>query len=91
MKFLPALLLAASITTSAIAQPAPAGGPTEYTLHVPADDVNWIGRGLDEMPAKVANPIVQRLLRQIETQNKAFEEAKKPKIDDNANPATPKQ
>lgn len=90
MKIIAALLLA-SIPMTAIAQPAPPpAGPPEYTIRLPTDDVNWIGRALDELPAKIANPIVKRIVDQITVQNKAFEETQKPKpADANANPAEP--
>lgn len=89
MKFITAMLLAATLATSAIAQPAPSA-PTEYTLTVSPEELNAIGRGIDELPAKIANPLSQKLLGQIQAQNKAREEAQKPKTDDSGNQITPK-
>lgn len=79
-----ALLLA--LTTAAIAQPVPIG-PREYTLTLTGDDINLIGRGIEELPAKLANPLTQRLLQQINAQNEAYKKANQPP-DVNSNPAT---
>lgn len=78
MKFITALLLTAALATGAVAQTLT---PTEYTLTVSPEELNAIGRGIDELPARIANPLSQKLLGQIQAQNKAREEAQKPKAD----------
>lgn len=87
-----AFLLATTIASQA--QPAPPL-PTEYTITVTGDDLNLIGRGIEELPAKIANPLTQRLLAQINAQNEAWKKAHQPPapIDPNGNPVplpTPK-
>ena len=67
----------ALLTGSLNAQPAPAS-PEEYTLTVPRGDLDHIGNGLNELPAKIANPILQRLIAQINAQNEAFRKAREP-------------
>lgn len=86
MKMFSAVLLAL-ITTSAIAQPAPPAAPVEYTLTVTPEDLKAIGRGIEELPARIANPLSQKLIVQINAQNKAREEAQKPKPDTEKKPA----
>lgn len=78
------IILAAVISltaTAAAAQtptPAPAvapSSPSTYTFTFSADATIWISKGLDELPAKIANPIFQEMARQINEQNEAFKKA----------------
>lgn len=78
---LAAMLLAA--TAAGAAEQKPDALPTTYNLTISREAVNWIGRGLEELPAKVANPIIQDLVSQITAQNEAFKKA-------NAEPAPTK-
>lgn len=86
MRMIAAALLLAFITTAAAQQPA---GPKEYTLTMPAEDINTIGAAINELPAKIANPLTVRLLKQIEAQNEAFRKAHAP--EEAGTPATPKE
>jgi outer membrane murein-binding lipoprotein Lpp len=66
------LLIAAVVAgaTPAAGQALP-NGPREYTITLPAADIDQIGNALQELPAKIANPITARLIDQIKAQNEA--------------------
>jgi len=51
-------------------------GPTEYNLIVSPQDIDLIGQAIQELPAKVANPLSQRLATQIKRQQEEFVKAK---------------
>ena len=72
-----ALLLSIASMSNAYAQPVPTG-PSEYTLKVAPSDLDVIGRGVDELPAKLANPLTARMLQQISAQQEAFRKANQP-------------
>lgn len=59
-----ALLILAS---PAFAQPAPE--PT-FTLTLTAKDIEILGSALGELPAKIANPLINKLQAQINEQTK---------------------
>lgn len=90
MRLIATALLLAAFTTGAIAQQL----PTEYTLTVSPEELNALGRGLDELPAKIANPVSQRLLKQIADQNEVFRKKNAPPEpkahDPNGNKVPPK-
>ena len=41
---------------------------TEFTLTITIDELNAIGAGLQELPAKVCNPITKKLQEQVNAQ-----------------------
>ena len=46
----------------------PAEGPSRYTLEVDAADVAAIGQAINELPKRVADPLIAKLQAQIQAQ-----------------------
>lgn len=68
------------------ATPALAQSPTVYHLDVDATDLNYVGAALNELPKKIADPIVAKLQAQVNAQNEAAKKAAdaakaKPEVD----------
>lgn len=61
--------------------------PTDYNLRVTADDIQILGRAIDELPARIARPLAQRLMQQVIAQDTEFSK----KAAEAAKPAEPKE
>jgi hypothetical protein len=57
--------------------PALAQQPREYTIKLPADMLNQVGAGLDELPGHIRRPIIDAISKQIAEQNAAMAEKEK--------------
>ncbi len=66
-----ALIALASLysASAALAQATPPAPLTEYTLHVNSADITAIGMAINELPKRVADPLIAKLQSQIDAQN----------------------
>jgi hypothetical protein len=82
-----ALSLAVPVTVMIATAPEPMRAQTltppwqadPVTLKVTRQQLNVIGQGLQELPAKLANPVLNDLQAQLEAADKAAREAAEPK------------
>lgn len=49
----------------------PRSGPTKYTLKLTAEQLNLIGKAIDELPHREARPLVAEIQNQISRQTLA--------------------
>jgi hypothetical protein len=74
--------LALTITLVAMLVPgrargqSPADGPPKYTLEVEQADVAALGQALNELPKRVADPLIAKLNAQIQEQMRAHQKAR---------------
>lgn len=68
---------AGMFAAAAFAQSAPSQ-PATYTLTLPAASVDQVGAGILELPAKIANPLLNDISAQVKAQNDAFAKAHAP-------------
>lgn len=62
--------------------PVLAQSPIVYHLDVDANDLNAMGTALNELPKKVADPLIAKLQAQISAQNQAMADAAKKAADE---------
>lgn len=64
----------------------------EYNLRVTPTELNALGAAINELPKKIADPLLAKLTAQVQEQNaaaKKAEDAKKAAADANGTPAKP--
>ncbi len=83
-----AVVASAIMMTSAFAQ-QPTSGPDKYTLEFSRDDVNTLGVAIQELPAKIANPLTQKIVPQITKQQEDFAKANEKKDEKPTAPPAP--
>lgn len=54
---------------------APASAQQIYHLEVDANDIAYVGAALNELPKKIADPLIAKLQGQINAQNEAAKKA----------------
>lgn len=64
------------------ATPAFAQSPVIYHLDVDANDLNALGAAINELPKKIADPLIAKLQAQIAAQNQAMADTAKKTADE---------
>lgn len=82
-KMILAALIATTMTVPALAQEPPVSVPIQQktTLEFDAQQLQWLGMAINEMPKKIADPFLADLQRQVAERQKAIVDAAKAKAD----------
>lgn len=69
------------LAATAFAQDAAAPPPAKVTLEFDAQQLQWLGQAINELPKRIADPLLVDVQRQLGERQKAITAAEKVKAD----------